>query len=235
MTLLTMVRSVASRIGIPRPSVVATATDATVLQLLEFAQQEGQELARYGDWRVLRTEKTFTTVAAETQTDTPIPSDFAGFISDTLWNRSNRRRLVGPIDPPLWQQYKAQSTFPVTDGFTLRGTSWLMQPTPTAGQTIAYEYRSSNWCQSSGGTAQSSWAADTDTGKLDERLMGLGIEWRYEKKRGLASWQALYDEYIFQVETALGYDKPRKIIDLSMSGPPSRTPGVVIPDGSWPL
>lgn len=234
MTLLSMVRSVASRVGIPRPNVVATATDATVLQLLEFAQQEGQELARYGDWRVLRKEKTFTTVAAETQTDTPLPTDLAGFVDGTLWNRSTRRMLIGPIEPGLWQQYKAQTTFPVLDGFTLRGTSWLMQPTPTAGQTVAYEYRSANWCQSSGGTAQSSWAADTDTGVLDERLMGLGLLWRYKQGRGL-EWQTDYDKYIFEVTSALTKDQPRKIIDMAMTGPPTRIPGVVIPEGSWNL
>jgi hypothetical protein len=88
---------------VTRPSVVATATDPTVLLLLELAQQEGEELARYGDWRALRKEKTFTTVAAETQTDTPIPTDFAGFIDGTLWNRSARRRLTAPIDPADWQ------------------------------------------------------------------------------------------------------------------------------------
>lgn len=234
MTLLTMVRSAAAKIGIPRPNVVATATDATALQLLEFAQQEGDELARYGDWKILRKEKTFTTVAAETQTDTPIPTDWAGFVDETLWNRSARRPLYGPIDPAQWQAFKAQSTFPVIDGFTIRGTSWLMQPTPTAGQTIAYEYRSTNWCQSAGGTGQSAWALDNDTGILSERLMGLGLIWRYKQGRGL-EWQTDFDKYMFEIHSALAKDMPHKIIDLKDGGPPQRIPGVSIPEGNWNL
>lgn len=234
MTLLSIVRSAAPLIGIIRPSVVATATDQTVLLLLELAQKEGEELARYGDWRALRKEKTFTTVAAETQTDTPIPTDLAGIADGTVWNRSARRRLIGPIDPVEWQRWKAQSTFPVTDGFTLRGTSWLMQPTPTAGQTIAYEYRSANWCQSNASVAQSAWAADTDTGLLSERLMKMGIVWRFKQARGL-EWQTDHEDYISEVDGELARDRPRKIHQMGGGWPMmvGRIPGVAIPDGSW--
>jgi hypothetical protein len=231
MTLLSMVGSACKRIGLQTPSVVATATDATVLQLLEFAQQEGRELARFGDWRALRKEKTFTTVAAETQTDTPIPTDLGAFIDNTCWNRSNRLRLYGPATPEEWQRWKAASSFPITGTFYLRGTSFLIQPTPTAGQTIAYEYRSSHWCQSSGGTAQEYWAADTDTGLLSERLMGMGIIWRYKQSRGL-EWQTDYDKYMFEVGEALAQDQPRRTMEL---GGERMAYGITVPERSWNL
>lgn len=234
MSLLTIVQKAASRIGIARPNVVATATDATMRLVLELAQQEGDELARYGDWRVLRKEKTFTTVAAETQTDTPIATDWAGFIDATLWNRSARRPLYGPVAPAEWQAFKAQSNFPVVDTFTLRGALWLMQPVPAAGQTIAYEYRSANWCQSSGAVAQSAWAADTDTGILSERLMGLGLIWRFRQNRRM-DWMPDHETYLNEVDAELARDKPRKIIDLKNGGPPQRIPGLVVPEGYWAL
>ena len=232
MTLLSMVQAASRRIGQAPPTVVIAATDETTLRLLEIAQDEGRELARFSDWRALRTEKTFTTVATETQSGSPIPTDLDAFIEDTFWNRSARRRLIGPVSPQKWQQWKAQSTFPVTDAFTLRGALWLMQPVPAAGQTIAYEYRSKNWCQSSGGTGQSAWAVDTDTGILDERLMTLGIVWRYKQARGL-DWQTDYDKYMFQLQTALDKDKPRKTI--SFTGDGGECYGVNVPDGSWSI
>ena len=110
--------------------------------LYELAQEEGRALSRYGDWKILRKEKTFTTVAAETQTDTPIPTDWDAFIDNTFWNRTRRIRLYGPLNPDDWQRYKAGSTFPITNCFTIRGTSWLIRPIPAAGDTIYYEYRS---------------------------------------------------------------------------------------------
>lgn len=234
MSLLTMVKSACRRIGVPPPNVVATATDATVMQLLELANEEGEALARYGDWRVLRKEKTFLTVAAETQTNGTLPSDWAGFIDDTLWNRSRRLRLYGPASSEEWQRWKAASTFPVTGTFYLRGTAWLIQPTPPAGDTIAYEYRSANWCAASDGTAQSAWADDTDTGLISERLMSMGLIWRYKKGRGL-EWEGDYDKYLFQAEQELAKDQPRRLVDMKDGGPPIRTPGLVVPEGAWPL
>ena len=232
MALLAMIKSVARRVGIPTPTLVATATDATVLQLLEFAQEEGRELARYGDWRVLRKEKTFTTVAAETQTDTPIPTDWAGFIEGTFWNRSRRETLYGPATPQEWQAWKSQNTFPIAGTFYLRGTSLLIQPTPEAGDTCAYEYRSSYWCQSSGGTAQEYWQADTDTGILSERLMGLGVLWRFKQSRGM-EWQPDFAKYEFEINQALAADQPRPIVNMSTGGGRDRVPGVVVPEGHW--
>lgn len=235
MSLLTLVQRAAVRVGIPRPSVVATATDPTVRLLYELAQQEGEELARYGDWQVLRKEKTFTTVAAETQTDTPIPTDLAGWIDGSQWNRSARRRLYGPIDPIVWQDWKARSSFPVTDSYTIRGGLWLMQPVPAAGLVVAYEYRSANWCQSSGGTPQDQWAADTDTGILSERLMRLGLIWRIKQARGL-EWATDHEDYVSEVDAALAADRPRKVIDMAHGWmPPAGVPGVVVPEGYWPL
>lgn len=229
MSLLTLVQKAAVRVGMARPSVVIAATDAGTLQLLEFAQEEGDQLARFGDWRVLRKEKTFTTVAAETQTDTPIPTDLGAFIDQTFWNRSRRERIYGPVDSETWQKWKATSTFPVTDTFCLRGTSWLMAPTPVAGQTIAYEYRSKNWCQSSGGTGQEAWAADTDTGVLSERLMLMGLVWRYKQAKTL-DWEADYAKYEFEVAQALAADQPRRILNM---GGERMAFGFTTPDGSW--
>lgn len=234
MSLLSMVQSAARRVGVPQPNVVATATDATVLLLLELAQEEGRQLARFGDWRALRKEKTFTTVAAETQTDTPLPTDFAGFIDDTFWNRSRREMLYGPATAQEWQAWKSQSNFPVYGTFYLRGTSLLMQPTPSAGDTIAYEYRSSYWCQSAGGTAQEAWAADTDTGILSEYLMALGIIWRFKQTRGI-EWQPDFAKYEFEVGNALAKDQPRRIVNMSTGGSRNRVPGVVVPEGHWSL
>lgn len=231
MSLLSLVKSACRRIGVPPPNVVATASDPTVMQLFELAQEEGRELARFGDWRVLRKEKTFSTVAAATQVNA-IPDDLDAFIDDTFWNRARRLRLYGPATPDEWQRWSAASTFPITGTFYLRGTSLLIQPTPAAGDTVAYEYRSNQWCQSSGGASQETWAADTDIGIISERLMGLGLIWRYQKTRGL-EWQSRYDEYLFQVNQELAKDSPRRIMDMKDGGPPVRVPGVVIPDFSW--
>ena len=234
MSLLTIVQSACRRIGQPVPNVVATATDATVSQLFEMANEEGVELSKAGDWRVLRQEKVFLTLAQENQTNM-IPTDLGYWIDETFWNRSSRRPIYGPISSQQWQAWKAFDTFPVMDVFYFRGQDILVQPVPPAGETYAFEYSSSLWCQSAGAVGQSEWMADTDTGILDERLMKLGLLWRFKQARGLAfdDDKATYDA---QVQQALAQDSPRSTHSFADAADWRRLrPGIVIPEGSWPV
>ena len=232
MSLLTIIQSVCRRVGHPPPTSVFGNTDETTQRLLEIAEDEGRELARYGDWKVLRLTHTFTTTATESQTNSHTPADLGSYLDGTFWNRTRQMRLNGPVSAEEWHRLKAMSSAPSIDTFYLEGTTWLMQPVPTAGQTIAYGYRSSYWCKASGGTLQETWAADTDLGVLPERLMELGIIWRYKQARGL-DWQTDYDKYSFQVQQALAADSPHGVID--MSGTSSERIGIVGPEFNWTL
>ncbi|MCR4339643.1 MAG: hypothetical protein NUW01_07125, partial [Gemmatimonadaceae bacterium] len=209
MTLLTTIQSACSKIGITRPTVVVGSTDVQVVELLDLANEEGRELTKAGQWRDLMGEKTFTTVAQAAQTSA-LPTDFGRFIDETFFNRSTARRVFGPISPEEWQTRQAfTAASSINSYFRLRGTgvnAILMTPTPSAGNTCAFEYIKNTWCQSSASVAQSSWAADTDTGVLDENLMALGITFRFLKKKGLGTWQAAYLHYTDQVNIALAQD-----------------------------
>ncbi|MGE0629986.1 MAG: hypothetical protein AB7O43_19475 [Hyphomicrobiaceae bacterium] len=234
MTLLTMISSVCRRVGQPPPVAVIAATEETVLRLLEIAEDEGRELARFGDWKVLRRTHTFLTTATESQTNTHTPADVGAYLDGTFWNRTRKMPLHGPVSAEEWHSIKAQSSAPVLDTFYLEGTTWLQQPVPPAGSTIAYGYRSSYWCKSSGGTLQETWAADTDLGVLSERLMELGIIWRYRQSRGM-DWVTDYDRYMFQVQQALAADSPHDLISMSGDRVSRGTPGLVVPEMSWDL
>lgn len=230
MSLLTMIGGVTARLSLGRTTVVATATDATVLNLLALAQEEGKELAR-NPWQQLRKEFSFTTVAAEAQTSS-LPSDLGMFVNDTAWNRSRMRPLIGPLSPEEWQRIKAMSSNPAADGFTIRQNAFRMLPVPTAGQSVYYEYISNQWCESSGGTDQSAWAADTDTGILSEDLMALGIIWRYKKGRGM-SWDVEYQQYEAWKNDLLGISTMRSVVPMGGGVGRPTPPGLYAPEGSW--
>jgi hypothetical protein len=186
MSLLQMVKDACDELSLPRPNVVANSTDPQVRQLFRLANVEGRNLAKRHNWQVLTSEHTFTTTATAVQlTASALPTDFNWIIPETMWNRSSRRRVYGPIDNQEWQGIKGSSVNSVDPAFRIKGNTILLTPNPTTGHSIYYEYVSKNWCQSSGGTAQAAWAADTDTGRLDEFLMTLGIVWRFRKAKKL--------------------------------------------------
>ena len=234
-TLLSICQGAADRIGMPRPTQVATSIDQTTRTLLGCAQAEGIALARRWPWQAIVREKTFTSVAATAQTSS-IPSDWDGrMLDDTFWNRTQGRQVTGPLNSAEWQAIQASGVNAATDSFRFRDDLIELTPTPSAGWTYAYEYVSSHWCETSGGTGQAAWAVDTDVPRLDAELMTLGIIWRFLAGRGMSADTA-FAVYEAEVTNAMARDGTRRIINLSgYGGGVSRDGGIATPDGSWNL
>jgi hypothetical protein len=210
MSLLSLCQDAAVQLSLPRPTAIVGSSDLTALLLLRLAQEEGEALAARYPWEILQTEVTFTTLAAETQTGV-VPADFDRVIPDTIWNRTTRRRVVGPLSADEWAESKAKLRVYVNPTFRIRGGSFLMTPTPPAGETVAFEYVSKNFCRSSGGTAQAAWALDTDVGRLSESLMKLGLVWRFRAAKGLPYGEdlALYEKRVLEAMMRDGGGKMR--------------------------
>lgn len=233
MSLLTLIQNVADEIGLPRPSLVAASNDRQVQQLYRLATREGKSLAKI-DWEVLTKEETHTTIAAEDQgalTDI-VSADFDRIVEGSMWNRSEIQPIYGAISKQRWQRHKSSTvTGPATE-FRIRGGNLLLIPAPSAGDTLAFEWISSFWCQSAASAGQTAWAADDDTAILDQDLMELGVIWRFKEAKGL-DWEAAKIEYINAVNELFTQDEPSP--ELNMGG--NRTPirGLAIQEGSWPL
>lgn len=232
MSLLSLIQKVADRVGVTRPTVVVTSTDIQIRQLYALANEEGAELAKRGPWQALTQEQTFVTVAQAEQTNTPVPDDFDRFIPNSFYNRTLRRRMIGPITPQEWQAVQA---FPAYNrvylAFRQRDGAFLITPDPPAGQTIAYEYVSANWAMSSAGQGKPEFTSDDDSSFLDENLLASGIRWRWKQAKGLD-----YSEDMItherSVSRALGNDGGATILTM---GSPTVEPVLLanIPDGSF--
>jgi hypothetical protein len=184
MSLLTIIQDTTDRLGIIRPSSVVGSSDPQVRQLLALANQEGKELARRHTWTALINETTFTATATAAQSGA-IPSDYDRMIAGSFWNRTQDRQVRGPVSAQLWQRLQTGLTTLADDAFRIRGSSLLMTPTPTAGDSMAFEYVSVYWCSNAdGSTERAAWAADDDVGLLNEELMGLGVVWRFLRAKG---------------------------------------------------
>lgn len=212
MSLLSIVQDAARRLGLTPPSSVISSPDENAKILLGLAQEEGKSLYDRHTWQAIQTEHTFST--ANGTASYALPSGFDSIIKDTVFNRTSRRRMEGDLSPAQWQETQASLVTMVNPAFRIRGNLFYISPTPTAVETVAYEYISKNWCQSAGGTGQSAWAADTDTGILDEELTTLGIIWRFKSKKGLDYAEDM-QSYEIKVNKAILKDGARVTIDTS--------------------
>lgn len=231
MSLLTVVQDATGLLGLTEPSVVIGSTDLTTRQLLAIANQACKSLNRKW-WEAMTREQTFVTTATVAQA-VALPNDFDRFWPDTFFNRTQNRKIEGPVTPQAWQQIQSSgATSNIVIGFRKRDGSFLLTPTPEAGETIAYEYISNKWARSADlSEAKLRWDTDTDTSYFDEWLITLDIVWRWRKTKGLA-YAEDYDTWKNYRDTLLGNDTGAGEINAA-PGSEDRSLGVTIPEGSW--
>ena len=194
MSLLDICQNAADEIGLDaRPVSVVGSTIVEVQRLLRFAQRVGSDLATRAPWQALRDVQTFTAVASETQSNA-VPAAFQRFSPETVWDVTNGVSITGPIDPVEYQSRKTDITTAGFTGpmrwFTRRGNDFLVWPMPVGGETYRFEYQSGAFCQSAAGVPRTEWLADTDTGRISEELITLGVIARYLAADGQPSAQA---------------------------------------------
>lgn len=203
---------------------------------MALANEEGQELsARPGaSWQRLQNESTFVTVATEAQgvITTLAGADFRYILNDIMWDRTQLRPVFGPLNPQDWQALKARNvTGPFTQ-YRIRGNSVKFIPTPSAGNTIAFEWISRNWVSvTASSTTSATWTADADTAFLDEEIMTQGIIWRWKASKGL-EYAEDFNKYEGLVVDAIGRDGGKS--RLNLGGALNDFPaGILVPIGSW--
>ena len=235
MSLLTMIQEVAEDLqGVESPTTVIGNTSDDIKQLLALANREGRDLASRYRWERLLKEHTFTFATSKDQgvlNGTVVSSaDVEYIVNDTIWDRTERIPLLGPMSPPIRQ---AQEAYNITGPYTryfLRGGKLFFDLVPAA-NTGAFEYKSTHWCESSEGTGRAAWAADTDVGRLDENLMGLGITWRWLRRKGLDYTEEMRT-YEMRAADKMAQDGTKRTI--SMDCPiGDRVPGLIVPEGNW--
>jgi hypothetical protein len=148
-----------------------------------------------------------------------LPSDFAYFIVQTEWDRSFRWQLLGPLNAQEWQVIKSGIS-PVGPRmrFRIMGNQFYINPVGSAStvytDNIVFEYISNAWAKSSGGSAQTSFQADTDTALIPEDLITLSLKYRLLRAKGL-SYQEEYDEYEEELQKYIGRDKTARNLPLN--------------------
>jgi len=235
MTMLTTVQRFCRRTGLSVPTTVYGTTDEQVLQIMALLEEEGNDLAGRGNWEALTFEATHTTVATESQgAITSIATNNFRYIKDeTLWDRTENLPLY-VIDGQDWQAEKGFSTTSPHYMVRIRGGALLASPTPTAGNTWAFEYVSWNWIlDTDGSTYKQYFTADTDTLLLPEPIIMMGLRWRWKKEKGF-DYEEDFNTYEEMVKNELGRQGVKKTLHFDRD-PRDKQPHIVVNQGNWNL
>lgn len=171
-----------------------------------------------------------------------VPADFGWFIARTMWDRTNRWELIGPISPQMdeWQRSGVVTTGPRRRWrqIGIQPSVWRLWPPPTATSdypgTLVFELQSKFWVMNQAGALQARFIADTDEPIIDAQAIILALKWRYWQIKGFdyLAMQAEYNDYVSRLGARDG-----GAADLSLARPRPR-PLLIGPwnvqDGNFP-
>lgn len=229
MTLLTAVQRAASEMGLnPIPSAVFGTTDRTEVELQNLVHDVAESIRDEHEWSVLKKRVSLTT-----SDDTPtadesvfsVPSDFDKFPLDL---RLQTTRLSGPLQ----RVRRLQDWIDIDILGNVSSGAWIyyggeirVRPIVAATEQLEYAYISKHVVEASDASTKAEFSADDDTFRLPERLLKLGVIWRWRSKKGLPYAEDL-ETYTTALRKEIIKDQPddTKIV----LGQPHRIHGVEI-------
>lgn len=208
MALLDIIQRACSGLKLPKPQAVATMVDPQLRQLLELANVECEEVSQRHDWSVLKRDGTFTVASlASGVASFAWPADFLRMTVDGSFSLAGARgRVHGPVSSRDWQD--------LTDGVAgVTGAYWrpyaagIQVYGAQVGEAIRFDYVSKFPITDADGTAElEGFEKDTDRPLLPERMVRLGVIWRWRRTKGAdyAEELADYERELERVTSADG-------------------------------
>ena len=183
MTVLSVAQDVAKVVGLEVPDALVASTARERVELTATIQEMATRIARGHDWQFLATE---ATVTGDGSTEAfSLPSDYDRMRQKAqVWSASLETPLTPISDPDFWLGLDIQSFDFVINAWIIYGGQIRIKPALATGVTAKYFYQSNLIIAPSSGNNKTTFAADTDTFRLDEQLLTLGAIWRWRERKG---------------------------------------------------
>lgn len=184
MTLLSACNAAQRKLSLSVTAQIVADGQETQNLLFALANDEAAELLERDeyDFPQLRRTQSFTASLASLQSAPGKPTNFQRAIPETFWNATTDRKIYGPLRDEEWAIANGNAVTSATwQSVMFRYDGLHIFPVPTAADTITYDYIINTPIQATGaGAYKTQFTADTDEYLLGDRILQLGIVWRYK-------------------------------------------------------
>jgi hypothetical protein len=213
-SLLTVVRDVCAVVGVAAPTSVFAAINSnrTMFEMLACANEMAQRIAYdTRDWTMLRA--TATLVGDGVTTAFNLPANYKRMLlTANVWrSTSTQQPMVFFSDTDEWVQRRTAVYEDAWGEWTMYGGQIHIWPAMAVGVSASFTYLDKNCIALASGGYGDSFQSDTDTFRLDERLLKLGMTFDWKMKKG-SPYAEDMGTYSDAIATAMGHDKPAPII-----------------------
>jgi hypothetical protein len=214
MTLLSVIRDVCAVVGVQQPASVTTnlVANRTMQEMLALANEMAQRIAYdTRDWTLFRKVQTFNGDGVATSFN--LPADYQRMLlTSSVWRSTQTLYpMLFVPDTDQWLNRRARNYYDVAGEWTIMGGKMLIAPTLAIGTSVYFPYLEQNCVALASGGNGDSFMADTDSFRLDERLLKLGMVWQWKQNKG-TSYAEDMGTYSDALSIAMGHDSPAPII-----------------------
>lgn len=240
MTVLTALQSAMIRLVGRKPNTVFSTTSQTEVELADLATEVAIDIMKSHDWQALTEIETITGDGATSAF--PFPADYDRMVvASDLYDPEtwawgfHHIHSVGE-----WIQRTSDGFQQITPGaWIIMNNEFNFTPAPATDAVAKFPYISRNFALSAPAsgtgiiTPKAAFTADSDTFVLDERLITLGVIWRYREQKGMgyAEDMATYENALSQAQAR---DRGPSVIRTRISRVPRNVrfgwPGELGPD-----
>jgi hypothetical protein len=192
MTILSVVKDVALKIGIDQPDAVYTSTERDMLEMQGLIDEVATDILECFDWQALMTKNTITGDGSSEAHS--LPSDYKEMgVGNQVWSSKWTEPLQHITNLDEWLEYEV---VPYTFAFgtwAIFGDQIHILPVMASTETAKFFYKSNLIVQPDSGSNKAAFDTDTDTFRLNEKLLRYGLIWKWKSKKGMPYEEDLAD------------------------------------------
>lgn len=192
MTILSVVQDVALKTGLERPTAVYSATTRDMLEMQSLIDQVANEIYECSGWQALARVHTITGDGNADEFD--LPDDYGRMdVRADMWSSRWIWAITHISSRNTWLEGEVVPYTNVTGEWIIYGDQFHFRPTMASGETVKFFYISNLIVSPAAGANKAAFSADGDTFRLSERLLTLGLIWRWKQKKGQSYAEEMED------------------------------------------
>jgi hypothetical protein len=194
-TIGTVISEVAPAIAIDVPDNIFGSAERAHVELVALANEMAQRIAEHHEWQAIKRLQSYTGNGENDAWDLPDGYDrMPG--KQAVWST----RMVMPLehvqDHDVWLDRLVTNTAIPVGSWTLLGGQMVFNPVLASGEVAKFYYLTDYIVEDSDGALKATFTASTDTFRLDERLLKLGIIAQWRANKGVADDFAEYEKLL---------------------------------------
>jgi hypothetical protein len=219
MTTLSVIQDACtSGIALEKPTAVFGSATREHIELASLINEAGYMIAAAHEWQTLNK---IATITGDGSDETfALPADFDRMLEKSqLWSSSLETPLTPVSDRDEWLSLEVQAFDFVINAWIIYANQIHVKPALASGVTVKYFYQSHHWAQTSALANVDEFSADTDTFRLNNRLLKLALVYKWREMKGLPYAENMAD-YQDLLAKLINRDKGSRIIRIGRATMP---------------